>query len=186
MQRRALLAALAATPLLGACGFRLRGSGMRAALPFSSVHIAGANNNAGLGYELRRMIEAGSGTEVLDTPKGAEAVVNILSEVRDRGTATLNTQGRVREYTLWYRVSFTATSQDGSTLLPPTEIALKRDLSYNESQAIAKEKEEEMLFRNMQSDAVQQILRRLAAIAPPAMSTPAPSTVESTAPQGQK
>ena len=39
-----------------------------------------------------------------------------------------------------------------------------RDVSYNETQALAKEAEEALLMRNMQSDMVQQLLRRLAAV----------------------
>ncbi|MNN27862.1 LPS-assembly lipoprotein LptE [compost metagenome] len=48
--------------------------------------------------------------------------------------------------------------------MAPTVITLKRDLSYNEAQVLAKEAEEAMLYRDMQSDLVQQILRRIAAI----------------------
>ncbi len=148
---------------LAACGFRLRGSGMQAMLPFSTVYIP-AGNTAGLGTDLRRMVEATGSTQVVSDPKDAQAIIDILSESRSRGGETLNTAGRIREYSLYYKVSFRVRRPDGTVLLPPNEIALKRDLSYNESMAIAKEKEEEMLFRNMQSDAVQQILRRLAAI----------------------
>lgn len=163
MNRRSFLSALGAAAVLPACGFRLRGSGAQAALPFSSIHIPGATGT-GLAFELSRMIQAGDGTAVVDDPQAAQAIFDILGETRERGTATLNTQGRIREYSLFYRVSFRVRTPAGPELLAPTEIVLKRDLSYNESQAIAKEKEEEMLFRNMQSDAVQQILRRLAAL----------------------
>ena len=76
----------------------------------------------------------------------------------------MNTQGRIREYSLVYRLRFRVNGAGGKELIPPTELALKRDISFNESQAIAKEKEEDMLYRDMQSDAVQQILRRLAAL----------------------
>jgi LPS-assembly lipoprotein len=164
MNRRSLLCALGAIPALSACGFRLRGSGGQGALPFSSVHIPGAANGSGLAFALRRMIQAGESTTVVDDPEAAQAIIDILGETRDRGTVTLNTQGRIREYSLFYRVRFRVRGANGQEMLAPTEITLKRDLSYNESQAIAKEKEEDMLFRNMQSDAVQQILRRLAAL----------------------
>jgi len=163
MKRRSFLT-LAATAPLSACGFRLRGSGMESVLPFATVHIPGTSANGGLAFELSRMIQATAGTEVVDDPKAAQAIIDILGENRERGGATLNTAGRIREYSLYYRVNFRVRRPDGSILMPPTEISLKRELSYNESQAIAKEKEEEMLFRNMQSDAVQQILRRLSAL----------------------
>ncbi len=45
-------------------------------------------------------------------------------------------------------------------LLSPTQITLKRDISYNEQFVLAKESEEALLYRDMQSDLVQQILRR--------------------------
>jgi LPS-assembly lipoprotein len=41
---------------------------------------------------------------------------------------------------------------------------LKRDISFNESQVMAKEHEEAMLYRDMQSDVVRQVLRRLSAL----------------------
>lgn len=162
--KRRLFLTLAATATLSACGFQLRGSGTGSVLPFSSVYIPGASGHSGLAFELLRMIQATAGTEVVDDPKAAQAIIDILGEKRERGSITLNTAGRIREYSLYYRVNFRVRNADGSILMPPTEISLKRDLSYNESQAIAKEKEEEMLFRNMQSDAVQQILRRLSAL----------------------
>lgn len=166
MKRRTVLLAMSAAALAAAlpgCGFQLRGSGRSAMLPFQSVHISGSGNE-GLGLALRRMIQASGSTRVVDDPKQAEAQIDVLNESRERGTVTLNTQGRIREYSLFYRVRFRVRDAAGKELLQPTDLVLKRDLSFNESQAIAKEREEDMLFRDMQSDVVQQILRRLAAI----------------------
>jgi len=39
-------------------------------------------------------------------------------------------------------------------------------MSYNDAQVIAKENEEQLLYRDMQTDMVQQIMRRLAAAHP--------------------
>ena len=47
--------------------------------------------------------------------------------------------------------------------IPASEIVLRRDFTYNDDQALAKESEESALYRNMRSDAVQQLLRRLQA-----------------------
>ena len=49
-------------------------------------------------------------------------------------------------------------------LIAPTEIVQQRDVSYRETIALAKEAEEALLYRNMQTDIVQQIVRRLAAL----------------------
>jgi LPS-assembly lipoprotein len=52
----------------------------------------------------------------------------------------------------------------GRELIEPTELAQQRDISFNEAAVLAKEAEEAQLYRNMQTDLVQQILRRLAAV----------------------
>jgi LPS-assembly lipoprotein len=44
------------------------------------------------------------------------------------------------------------------------ELMLSRDLSYSEVLALAKEQEEAELYREMQSDIVAQVLRRLAVV----------------------
>ncbi|MEC4720275.1 LPS assembly lipoprotein LptE [Noviherbaspirillum sp. CPCC 100848] len=165
MQRRSLVLALSGAALLSACGFRLRGADGKSGLPFRTVYI-GVPERSPLGVELKRYIRASEDTTIVAEPKEAEAVIEILSETRDRATLSLNTQGRVREYSLYYRLTFQVKNAAGGVLLAPTELVLKRDISFNESQVIAKEKEEDMLYRDMQSDAVQQILRRMSALKP--------------------
>jgi LPS-assembly lipoprotein len=43
---------------------------------------------------------------------------------------------------------------------------VRRVISFNESQVLAKEMEEAALYRDMQSDMARQILRRIAALKP--------------------
>ena len=72
--------------------------------------------------------------------------------------------GQVRELQLRVRLGFRLSTPKGKLLIEPTELLLERDLSYSESAALAKEQEETQLFRAMQSDIVQQVLRRLSAV----------------------
>ncbi|OWW20109.1 LPS assembly lipoprotein LptE [Noviherbaspirillum denitrificans] len=162
MKRRAVLA-LSTALLLGACGFQLRGANGQGGLPFKTVYIGTAETSP-LGIELRRYIRASGDTAVVNDKKLAQATIEVLNEAREKATLTLNTQGRIREYSLYYRVKFRVIDEKSAELLAPTELVLKRDISFNESQVIAKEKEEEMLYRDMQSDVVQQILRRISAL----------------------
>jgi LPS-assembly lipoprotein len=167
MNRRTFLtyaSTTAALAFLSACGFHLRGSNGEANLPFKTLFL-GFPDNSALGAELRRNIRA-NGTEVVTDPKLAEASLDVLSETREKVVLSLNSQGRVREYTLLYKFRFRVRGSKGQELLAPTEIVLKRDISFNESQALAKEAEEGLLYRDMQSDLVQQILRRLVALKP--------------------
>ena len=57
-------------------------------------------------------------------------------------------------------------SKAAQVFLPTSEILLTRDMSFNDAQVIAKEAEEAVLYRDMQTDMVQQIMRRLVAAHP--------------------
>ena len=68
----------------------------------------------------------------------------------------------MREYQLRYRVSYRLTdNKNVNVFIPPSEIVLQRDFSFNDTELLAKESEEALLFRDMQTDAVQQLVRRL-------------------------
>ncbi|MGE5651279.1 LPS assembly lipoprotein LptE [Noviherbaspirillum sp. UKPF54] len=163
MKRRAACILALATPLLlSACGFQLRGSG-ETALPFKSIYV-GLPDNSPLGSELKRYIRADGSTQIASDPKTAQVILDVLSETREKAILSLNTQGRIREYTLYYKLRFRVRDVQNKELIAPTDIILKRDISFNESAVMAKENEEVLLYRDMQSDLVQQLLRRLHAL----------------------
>jgi len=149
---------LLAAVTLSACGFHMRGP---ANLPFKTIFLGFADNSQ-LGTELKRYIRA-SGVEVVSDKDEAEAVLQVIADTREKKILTLNTNGRVREYSLYQRFSFLVKDNKGAVLIPPTNITLKRDITYDENQELAKQAEEVLLYRDMQSDLVQQILRRLSA-----------------------
>jgi LPS-assembly lipoprotein len=160
---RAFLA-LALMATLSACGFKLRGSdGYN--LPFHTIYV-GFPETSPLGAELRRNLRSLDGLTIATNPKDAEALLDVVSENRGKTILSLNSQGRVREYLLTYTLVFRVRNAAGVELLAPTEIALKRNIAFNEDAVLAKESEEALLIRDMQTDLVQQILRRLAAIKP--------------------
>ncbi len=167
--RFAFCAALIA--LTAACGFQLRG---QASLPFETLYVAIPGASL-LGAELKRNIIAGTRTKLVNSPEQAQAVLDLTAEERSKTILSLNTSGRVREFQLRYRLSFRVHDAKGRDYLPQTEIRLTRDISFNEAQVLSKEAEELLLFRDMQSDMVQQILRRLAAAPaePPALGSEA-------------
>ena len=155
------LAALAVALALGACGFHLRGA---ATMPFNTIAVPGASQ---LIIDLQRNIASSSNAKVVPRNREPEAVLEILGEVRDKVILSLNTQGRVREYQLRYAVSLRVHNGRGGEYLAPITIPLRRDITFND-QVLAKESEEALLYREMQSDMVQQIMRRLQASKPPA------------------
>jgi LPS-assembly lipoprotein len=164
--RRLLFAfALLAILTLPGCGFKLRGAA-DIALPFKTICLR-LPENSPLLVQLKRYIRAGGGTQIVDDPKTADAILEVvLPDRREKVILSLNGAGQPVEYTLFYKFSFRVRDNHDHELLPATSLTLKRDQSFNAAQAIAKQTEEESLYRDMQADMVQQILRRLVALKP--------------------
>jgi len=142
--------------MLGACGFQLRGA---AQLPFKTLYVEGGGS--ALGVDLQRALRYGSNVQIAATPAEAQAVLQVLGEGREKRILSIGANGRVSEYVLFYRFSFRLHDGKGKELMPAQPLELKRDISFNDAQVLAKEQEEAMLYRDMQADAVQQVIRRL-------------------------
>lgn len=155
MSRALLLAALV---LLAGCGFKLRGT---AEVPFQTLYIPGSSG--GIALDLKRNIQAGTAARVIDDPKQADAILEFSEEAREKDILSLTGTGRVREFQLRYRVGFRVHDGRGGQFVPQSTIQLTRDVTFNDAEVLAKEAEEQLLFRDMQTDMVQQIMRRLAA-----------------------
>ncbi|MDD3354544.1 LPS assembly lipoprotein LptE [Zoogloea sp.] len=158
LARRRVLALLGTLPLLAAgCGFKLRGP---RPMPFGSIHL-GMNEYSELAAAIRRQIRANGDTRVVDDRDEAEVRLEVLTDAREKVILALNTQGRVREYQLRQRFTFRLVDKGGQVIMPANEILLSRDLAFDDSQILAKEQEEILLYRDMQGDLVQQLIRRL-------------------------
>lgn len=162
------LAAAVLCLLLASCGFHLRGA---APLPFETLYISGSPSFA---TQLARGIRAGSNTRIVSNPKEAQVTLQVVGEQNDRVILSLSGSGRVREIQLRYRISYRLTDSENRELLPTTEVQLKRDLSYSDTDVLGKEQEEALLVRDMRNDAVQQVLRRLQVARLDATPKPAP------------
>jgi LPS-assembly lipoprotein len=147
---------------LAGCGFQLRGT---ADVPFETLYVAGATG--GIALQLKRQIQAGTDATVPDDPKEAGAILQLTQETRNKEILSLSGTGRVREFRLTYRVGFRVHDGKGADYVPLSIIELSRDVSFNDSEVLAKEAEEQLLYRDMQSDMVQQIMRRIAAARKP-------------------
>ena len=93
----------------------------------------------------------------------ADAILDVLSEDRQQLPVGVSATGQVRELQLRLRVRFRLRTPQGLELIEPVELFQQRDLSFTESAALSKEIEQGILYRDMQADIVQQIMRRLSA-----------------------
>jgi LPS-assembly lipoprotein len=150
-----------ATVSVAACGFHLRG-----AIDFAFDTVAVTPETGGaVAPELIRIL----GDRIRPVaPKPdqqpPQVIVDILSETREKSVVGTNSSGQVREFQLRLRVKFRMRTPQGRTLIAETEVAQQRDISFSEAAVLSKEAEEGLLFRDMQSDIVQQLLRRMAAV----------------------
>jgi LPS-assembly lipoprotein len=158
MKKRALL--LSSAALLSGCGFALRGQSNFA---FESFY-AGFEPRSSLGAELKRSIAQGSATRVVERAEDARVIMDVLADTREKIVLGTTAAGQTREFQLRLKLRYKLRSKEGKELAPDTELVVSRDVSFNESSVLAKEGEEQLLYRSMQSDLVAQMIRRLAAI----------------------
>ena len=165
MQRRFLMAAVvsSAALTLPGCGFALRKAPDFAFSTFYSSLTEGSP----LGVQLKRSLQSTGRVRVVGDPTQLDAtgvILDVISETREKVVVGLNAAGQVREFQLRMRFKFRLRTPQGRELIADTEILQQRDISFNESAVLAKEAEEQLLYRDMQNDIVQQLLRRFAAV----------------------
>ncbi len=151
-----------------ACGFQLRGA---YSLPYESIYVSVAESSV-IGAGLKRAIRSSGSTRLTDSAKDAQAIFLPANELRDSVILSLSSAGRVREKRLRYRYGYRVINNKGENLLPPGIVELTRDVTYADSDVLAKTQEEDLLWRDMESDLVQQLMRRLT------MSKPLPPGAE--------
>jgi len=166
---------LLAATLLSACGFQLKGA---ATYPFTSVYVQRPTyfgvttiNVAGTAAPIVPDVILSlttNGIAIKEKIEDADFAIRFLQVFFDKRVLSLSGGGRAREFELEYRVRYEFVDAKGRAWGEPGEITIRRDFSFAESQALAKEAEETQLIRDMQLDAAAQILRRLQAVKRPA------------------
>lgn len=152
---------LGAAAALAGCGFELRRT---PELRFQTIYLAGFKPHSLMAEELKRAIATSSTTRVVAAPTLAQVVLEAKLDTRDKGAVATSAAGQVQEIAMRQYFSFRVHTVTGKELIPPTDITLTREMSYNESDALAKESEEELLYRAMRVDIASQVMRRLAAV----------------------
>src|SRR4029077_6844101 len=120
-----------------------------------------------LAAELRRALGAAGSAKLADAAKDAEVILDIPVVANDKEVLSLSSAGSVLEYLLIKRVQFRLHDADGNEWLPPGEISLRRSYTFSETEVLARNAQEQRLLKEMQTDAVQQLIRRLQAAKKP-------------------
>ena len=147
---------------LSSCGFQLRG---QAAIPYKTLFIE-TTGFSQFANDLERAIVSGSDTKVVHIRSEADAILKIVGELQDSRIISLSSGGKVREFELRYKVIYRLMDRAGNDLATAGQIDLTRDMTYDDNAVLAKESEQNLLYRDMKTDAVQQMLRRLSVAKP--------------------
>jgi LPS-assembly lipoprotein len=156
--------ALLLVALLASCGFHLRGEAHYA---FETLYLNSPASQP-LTLELRRSLEGIGSAKLTPAPDQAQAILDITSVENNKQILSLSIGGKVAEYLLTKRVLFRVRDSAGNDWLPTSELLVRRTYTYSDTEALAKEAQEQRLWREMQDDAVQQIVRRLQSAKKPA------------------
>ena len=142
---------------LAACGFHLRGEAHYA---FDPVFLSAPPS-------LKRSLAGIGSAKLVATAPAAQVVLDIVSVEDNKQILSLSGGGKVSEFLLIKRVLVRVHDNDGNDWLPTSEVLVRRSYTYSDTEALAKEAQEQRLWREMQTDAVQQIVRRLQAARKP-------------------
>lgn len=159
LTQAALLAWLA---VLSGCGFQLRGA---YTLPYETIYVAGADYHL-IVAGLKRAIRGSGSAQLVGSAAEAQATFLPTSEIREPTILSFSSAGRVREKRLRYIYGYRIVDAKGRDLVAPSSVELYRDITYADSDVLAKTQEEDLLWRDMEKDLVQQLLRRIATAKP--------------------
>lgn len=144
--------------LLTSCGFQLRGEPQTG---IKALHVSTAGGS-GVYTEIRRALASGT-TKLVATPSQAQAHLRILTEGREKSVYTITGTGRVYEFQLRLVVRYDLVVPGRELpVIAPTETEARRIITYSETAPIAKEAEEQLLFKDMQMELAGRILRQIA------------------------
>jgi LPS-assembly lipoprotein len=147
--------------MLASCGFHLQG---RQPLPaqFTHTYVDTQDEQTDFVQDLRKALIA-SKVNVIRTKSSSTAVVEVHEDELTERILSVSAQNIPTEYELTYKVTFSVISE-GKTLIEREEISATRDISFDEAQLLAKEREQEILREALARDLVALVMRRLAAL----------------------
>lgn len=154
------LAALALALLLAGCGFQLRG----AAPVSSALEPLAVDCSDGVPEQLCEAVtdqlELG-GIEVLSA-EDADFVLRIREFRQQRRASAITLRAAAAEYTLRQSVDIEVLTADKIPLIEPAELSSSETYRYDESNVLAKQREEDALRELLYNRLAQQIIFRLA------------------------
>jgi LPS-assembly lipoprotein len=155
---------------LAACGFHLEGA-LPAEQPIAVTHVESVEPHSEFFLALTDALSS-RGVRLDQGNVATPVTLKILEDVTGQRVLSVSARNIPREYEVFYSVRFSLENGE-SRLLEPQSIVVTRSYTYDETQVLGKNTEEDVVRRTLAADLARQVVRRLAAI--PA-STPTPTS----------
>ena len=136
-----------------ACGFQLRG-GIEA--NFDSISINGGS--AGFVKQLKKRLRQSS---IAVLPTDGEVKLEIVDDLLNKRILSLNSDGRISEYELIYKVSYRVKGKNDSEWGQLINNEVRRQYTYDDENVIAKALEEEKLINGMRDELIRTITAQI-------------------------
>lgn len=160
---RRLACLLLSLALLGGCGFHLRDY---YALPTSlqPIYIGGDAGNSITAGNIRQLLQSEE-IDLTPAPTGANFLLLLSDEDRERRIVSLDRRGRIAEIGLIAGISFELVNREGVTVLGPQRVEERRTIVNNPDNVISTSEEEALTRTEMAQTLAANLLRRLSAYA---------------------
>ncbi|MGA9334434.1 MAG: LPS assembly lipoprotein LptE [Rudaea sp.] len=154
----ALAAALSG---LTACGFHMRGE-VRLPAGMQRVHVQIADPFSPLGRDVEAALRR-SGATIEASPGAGVAEIVISAVSLAPVVRSVGANAFVNEFSMVYHVEIRIDAANGKTLLPQQIIEHSRDYTFDQSQAIGSNAEQDEIKKEMERDMVQAVMRKVEA-----------------------
>lgn len=153
---RYIIVLLMSAALASACGFRPRGN---VSLPEDFRHVY-VRAPVEISDELAIFLNGG-GADIAETRADADAVIDVQSDnFLERVVAVDASTGKAREFELLYTLDFSVRMKDGTMLVAPERVAVRRIFVFDPNAVLGATDNVNALRVDMRRDAAERIIRR--------------------------
>lgn len=153
------LSLLLGASLLSACGFKLRGAYLLPAA-MQTTYI----DSSQVSVDLTRVVKNAlrdSDIKITEENSADVAVLKLYKEVKGKRIASVDANGRARELTLSYALSFSLVAKQQEFEITEQTIKIDRDFLFDPEDVLGNSRGEDQLYKEMQQDLVRLLLLRL-------------------------
>ena len=143
--------------MISACtGWRLRGSNTNDIFIGDSIYLSGQ-----VSASYRLVEEQLNRQNALTSLAAAQYFLTLEKEDWDRRGASVTRTAVTAEYELTLSLNYTVLDNNQTVLRPSTEVTITRSYTFDQNDVAGKDKEEELIRKEMRRAVVRQILQQV-------------------------